>query len=64
MEIKKSCNNCDDFIICLQTKGKEPKEVCEHWSLDFMTFQDEIEKVMKKTKDMNQTERKAKELLK
>lgn len=46
-EIKKSCDNCMDYIVCYgMGKPEDPSkgETCPDWHLDFMEFQEMLEK--------------------
>lgn len=45
-EIKRTCNNCMDSIVCYgMDEPQEPNkaESCPDWQLDFMEYQDYIE---------------------
>ena len=41
-EIKKSCLNCQDSIVCYGMDEPEDK-VCDDWQMDFMLFQELLE---------------------
>lgn len=40
MKKKKSCANCQKYIVCLQSTGEEPKEVCNYWKLEYNEFEE------------------------
>lgn len=61
--MEKTCENCEDYIVCLQTTGKEPKKVCSDWKLDFMAYQNIMQETAKGTKDINEIEKIAKGIL-
>lgn len=61
--MEKTCENCEDYIVCLQTTGKEPKKVCSDWKLDFMTYQNMMKEATKGVKDINEIEKIAKGIL-
>lgn len=37
MKIKKSCNNCQDYMVCI-AYGKEVTKVCEDWTISLEEF--------------------------
>lgn len=43
MNIKKTCLNCDDYIVCV-SEGTDPTEICENWSISFGAFQEILDK--------------------
>ena len=61
--MEKTCQNCADFIVCLQTNGKEPTKVCKNWQIDFMTYQSMMEEATKGVKDISEIEKIAKKIL-
>lgn len=38
-QLEKSCDNCQDYIVCLASDTLLDEGACESWRLDFLEYQ-------------------------